>query len=258
MVLAAAVIVAATAAGNSCTSTTRAILAPPEIPGAEFVGSDTCAVCHEDLAARFVSATHARLEGKGENAANIACESCHGPGSLHAESAGEERGTIVNPRRSPEACMRCHLDVRADFALPYAHPVTGGPLDLASAHISCADCHDPHEGRAVKAGGTEMLGENELCLGCHVAQRGPFVFEHEALREGCTVCHRPHGSVNEQLLTERHATLCLKCHAQEQTADGVILIGGRDHSAFLTSGTCFSAGCHEAIHGSQVSSSLRF
>jgi predicted CXXCH cytochrome family protein len=84
------------------------------------------------------------------------------------------------------------------------------------------------------------------------------VFEHEALRQGCITCHSPHGSVNQRMLTERNQTLCLKCHFQEQTGTGTILIGGRDHSAFFSRGTCWSAGCHEAVHGSQISSSLRF
>jgi hypothetical protein len=52
--------------------------------------------------------------------------------------------------------------------------------------------------------------------------------------------------------------LCLKCHFQQQTTSGQLLIGGRDHSSFVTRGTCWSAGCHEAIHGSNVSRSLRF
>ena len=39
---------------------------------------------------------------------------------------------------------------------------------------------------------------------------------------------------------------------------GEILIGGRDHAPFLSRGACWSAGCHEAVHGSHVNSSLRF
>ena len=31
----------------SCATVTRTVVAPPEIPGAEFVGSKTCAECHE-------------------------------------------------------------------------------------------------------------------------------------------------------------------------------------------------------------------
>ncbi len=235
----------------SCsTTTTRTILAPPSIPGAEFVGSNECATCHEEIVRDFKTATHANLKAEGPNAQNIGCETCHGPGSLHV-AAGGGAGTIVNPKDSPQTCFQCHLEVRARFTLPHHHPVLEGK-------VSCSDCHNPHKGPAIPAGGTELAGANETCFKCHTAQRGPFVFEHEALREGCLSCHQPHGTVNQRMLTERNQTLCLKCHFQQQTAAGALLIGGRDHSSFLTRGTCWSAGCHEAIHGSQVSSSLRF
>jgi hypothetical protein len=59
-------------------------------------------------------------------------------------------------------------------------------------------------------------------------------------------------------LTERDSNLCLKCHFQQQTSGGTVLIGGVDHTAQITEGACWSAGCHEAVHGSRVSPTLRF
>ena len=81
--------------------------------------------------------------------------------------------------------------------------------------MSCADCHNPHKGMAIKGGGTNtqqslkggglaFLSRNETCFQCHTAQRGPFVYEHEALRQGCVVCHSPHGSVNQRMLNARN------------------------------------------------------
>jgi predicted CXXCH cytochrome family protein len=102
------------------------------------------------------------------------------------------------------------------------------------------------------------MSESDTCAGCHTAQRGPFVFEHEAVREGCTTCHAVHGSVNQKMLVQRNHTLCLKCHFQQQTSGGLLVIGGKDHTSFVSRGTCWSAGCHEAVHGSQIGSSLRF
>jgi predicted CXXCH cytochrome family protein len=106
--------------------------------------------------------------------------------------------------------------------------------------------------------GTTFATVDQSCGKCHAAQRGPFVFEHEAVREGCTTCHKVHGSVNNKLLTERNQTLCLKCHFQQQTGGGALVIGGFDHAGFVSRGTCWSAGCHEAVHGSQIGSSLRY
>jgi Doubled CXXCH motif (Paired_CXXCH_1). len=57
--------------------------------------------------------------------------------------------------------------------------------------MSCADCHDPHRGEILTVGAVGETAKNESCLKCHNAQRGPFVFEHEAIREGCTLCHKP-------------------------------------------------------------------
>lgn len=234
----------------SCSTVQRTIMAPPGVPGATYAGSESCAQCHEAITRDFVSADHARLKAEGPNAANVGCESCHGPASIHNQSGGA-RGTIVNPKKSPDACFQCHLEMAGRFQLPSHHPVPEGKM-------SCADCHNPHKGRVIPGGGTSLTIEQDTCGRCHIAQRGPFVFEHEAIREGCTTCHQPHGSVNARMLVERNSILCFKCHFQQQTAGGRLFIGGQEHSGRLGRGACWSAGCHEAVHGSQVGSSLRF
>jgi len=234
----------------SCANVTRTVVMPPQVAGATFAGSKSCDECHGNITRDFKTSTHARLKAPGANAQDIGCESCHGPGSVHNQSGGAHQ-TIINPRKSPDACFQCHLDKRGEFNLPYHHPVLEGK-------ISCGDCHNPHKGEAVIGGGTSLSVESDTCGKCHTAQRGPFVFEHEAVREGCTTCHAVHGSVNPRMLVQRNQVLCIKCHFQQQTAPGKIFIGGRDHTPFLTRGTCWTAGCHEAVHGSQVGSSLRF
>lgn len=233
----------------SCSTGGHAMMAPPSIPGATFVGNDECSQCHEKLVRDFKTADHAKLMAKGENAKTMGCEGCHGPGSKHVSSGGAI-GTILNPNKSPDTCFQCHLDKKAQFSLPHAHPVLSGKM-------SCSDCHDPHKGSATFGGGTQLMGSNNTCTQCHTAQRGPFVFEHEAVREGCTSCHSPHGSVNKKMLTERNANLCLKCHFQQQTAVGAVTIADRNHSGNMTSRTCWSAGCHEQIHGSNTGRHLR-
>jgi len=165
----------------SCATGTQTVVVPPQIPGAEFVGSKSCEECHANTVRDFHTATHAGLKALGENAKDIGCESCHGAGSVHNQSGGAAH-TIINPRKSPEVCFQCHLDKRGQFNLPYHHPVLEGK-------ISCGDCHDPHKGPAIRGGGTALLTEHQTCGQCHTAQAGPFVFEHEAVREGCTTCH---------------------------------------------------------------------
>lgn len=253
---------------SSCESVNRSAVELPNVPGAKYIGSKECEQCHDKIYRDFQTADHARLIAAGPNAINAGCESCHGPCSLHSDSGGDVKPPYsftpgrpqtssygarlaVPPARATETvCFQCHADVRGQFNLPSHHPVPEGRL-------RCTQCHSPHKGSIYLAGGTSLLSENEGCFRCHPAQRGPYVFEHEAVRDGCTVCHAPHGSVNAKLLTVRDANLCFKCHFQ-QVSGGRILIGGSDHSLRVQQGTCWTAGCHEAVHGSRVSSSLRF
>jgi len=252
----------------SCGTVTRSVVVLPNVPGAHYIGSGECEQCHADIYREFATADHARLIAAGTNALNAGCESCHGPCSIHSDSGGEtlppysftpgraQTGSYgarlaVEPARAGETvCYQCHADVRGQFSLPTHHPVPEGTL-------TCTACHSPHKGSIYVGGGTAILSENESCLRCHPEQRGPYVFEHEALREGCTVCHAAHGSINDKLLTVRDANLCLKCHFQQQSG-GALLIGGADHTTRIQQGTCWTAGCHEAVHGSRASQSLRF
>ena len=252
----------------SCQTVHRSVVVLPEVPGAKYIGSKECEQCHDRIYREFATASHARLIAPGPNALSAGCESCHGPCSLHSDSGGEVKPPFsfaagrpaagsygahlaADPLRSKETvCYQCHADVRGQFNLPSHHPVPEG-------RMSCTDCHPPHSGSAFVGGGTALLSLNESCFRCHPSQRGPYVFEHEASREGCTVCHIPHGSVNAKMLTVRDSNLCLKCHFQ-QISSGALLIGGSDHTLRVQQGTCWTAGCHEAVHGSRVSPSLRF
>lgn len=255
-------------AAVSCRTVTRHVVVLPQVPDAKYIGTKECAQCHEDICRDFVTADHARLIADGPNALSAGCESCHGPGSLHSDSGGETKppfsfsagrpqtasfsGPLAKtPARSVEnMCFTCHGNVRGQFSLPSHHPVPEG-------HMTCTSCHNPHKGGIMTSTAFTRQGGNESCLKCHPNQRGPFVFEHEASREGCLTCHSPHGSVNARMLVTRDSNLCTKCHFQ-QVKPGGIAIGGVNHSGRMAQGSCWSASCHEAVHGSRANSSLRF
>ena len=217
---------------------------------AEYVGMETCAGCHQKQYEAFKHSTHSRImiPGDTDKVGVQGCETCHGPGSLHAEAGGGRGvGGIINPRKDPSRCFTCHLDKKAEFRLPYHHPVMEGKM-------SCADCHNAHGEDVRPWSATSMKDVNEACYKCHKDQRGPFVWEHEALREGCATCHKVHGSIHEKMLVARDANLCLRCHTQV----GFPTIGKSSHATRLSQGTCFSAGCHTAVHGSNFDDHLRY
>src|SRR5437870_2942474 len=181
----------------SCATGERTVVAPPEIPGAAFVGNKVCYDCHTNIVRIFPASPHARVHFEGAKMVGATgCESCHGPGSKHVQGGGGRGKFIVNPGKDPAACFQCHLEIHAQFRLPQHPPVPEGKMN-------CVQCHDPHGPDIMKpARGLAMARLNENCAQCHREQTRPFVYEHEALREGCAVCHQPHGSINAKMLVE--------------------------------------------------------
>lgn len=239
---------------SSCSTLTPTAVAPPTVEGATFVGNAACVDCHSDYTRVFATSPHGLFHSKSQKrAGETGCESCHGPGSRHVASGGQGIDKfIVNPGKDPATCFDCHLQTHAEFRMPYHHFVPEGKMN-------CVDCHDPH-GREIRKpkGNLALHLQGENCADCHQEQARRFVFEHEALREGCTSCHSPHGSINQKLLVNRDANLCLKCHAQRQGPGGALFIGNVEHGGRVALGTCWTSGCHSAVHGSNVDHRLRF
>ncbi|MDP9053484.1 MAG: cytochrome c3 family protein [Acidobacteriota bacterium] len=213
--------------------------------------SARCLQCHDTSKqqSQFDHSTHATH--------GVGCNDCHSPHLTQAaddpkgerlpeaqakffsvpslpEEARWISGSLLK-KSQPDLCYECHGDVRAQFALPSHHRVPEGAM-------KCTDCHTPH--------GTSNRHELtqagwETCTQCHAEKRGPYVFEHAAVKvEGCIACHTPHGSVNRQLLARREERmLCLQCH----TAPAGVNVP-HSRMSFQTRGTCTR--CHSVIHGS--------
>ncbi len=224
------------------------VISPIAIPGAEYVGMDSCKMCHTKEAAQFRGAPHEAFtmrEARDEQGNDIlegeGCESCHGPGSLHVAGGGDKSKIVRGDYRG---CVSCHLDVKAKLNMRFRHPIAEG-------RVSCTDCHDPHNGiRPV----FRVEAANNKCFKCHPDKRGPWTFPHEAVTEdGCSTCHDPHGSNLDKMLNATQPNLCLKCHYE---AVNHPKIGRFSHSGgkYVIRG-CNN--CHRGMHGSNFSRTLR-
>jgi predicted CXXCH cytochrome family protein len=207
----------------------------------EYVGSSTCAMCHEEVGQRFTLTSHYQTIAGDEEDLGGSCESCHGPGSIHADT--QDKKDIV--RNSPDMCFNCHMGKRAQFQLQYHHPVP-------EERMACSDCHNLH-GTGIETSDAVSLQKqtDRVCFKCHKEMKGPFVFEHDAMREGCQICHEPHGSVYDKLLVADQTNLCLRCHWEPAFNTSSGTLGGVDHNYYIGRGEeCVDH--HRAPHGSNI------
>lgn len=221
--------------------------------GATYVGAETCAECHGEVAEGLVSTPHgqagfAKLSNQG-------CETCHGPGSLHVEdpSANSLRLSDRTAREQAETCRSCHnggnqflwpgsMHESRGLACTTCHGVHSFKSETAQLKAKtvmdqCIECHKDvradlwknshhpiREGRIScvdchnpHGTTTEKLiaapSVNEQCYTCHTEKRGPFLWEHAPVRESCLNCHTPHGSNHIKLQKTSVPFICQQCHA---------------------------------------------
>jgi DmsE family decaheme c-type cytochrome len=182
------------------------------------VQAATCLSCHRD------GKTLQHVNQGSHQRNGVGCLECHAP--VH----GATRDDVG--RSAEQNCRRCHADVQAQFALPNHHPVPEG-------RMLCSSCHDVH-GDLPRVRSLELT--ERRCVVCHPRYRGPFVFAHQAgRRDGCVICHLPHGTANKRLLQQANTQQnCIACHG--------------DFPSFhdQTRGAVFTdcLRCHTEVHGS--------
>ncbi|MFB3815443.1 MAG: DmsE family decaheme c-type cytochrome [Terriglobales bacterium] len=185
---------------------------------AQYVGSQTCQGCHDQLYTQFESSPHwlTTKETRLTPGAH-GCESCHGPGSAHVEDGGDVSKIFTFKKVSPEQinarCVGCHQQdqERANWTRG-AHAING---------VSCVECHSPHHSRVQQS----ILVDStpQLCYRCHTETRADFSkpFRHR-VNEGlvqCQDCHNVHGAyVLRRSLrqTASQEETCYKCHRDKQ------------------------------------------
>ena len=186
-----------------------------------------CLSCHAGAHPDFDRSPHAK--------ANVSCISCH---SIH----GSKEETLLKAPQ-PQLCYQCHGDVRTALNMPFHHPVNEGV-------VKCTDCHDVH-GTFQNNNLRMTADQNMICTKCHADARGPYVYEHAAVKaEGCLGCHSPHGSQNARMLNMPSInTLCNQCHSRVANATIHGMGAGSDDMQPCTS-------CHTYIHGSNINAAF--
>jgi DmsE family decaheme c-type cytochrome len=187
----------------------------PPVDPSQYVGSETCKTCHEDIFNNFATTPHWKttLSHKGPQAQG--CEACHGPGKAHVDGGGDKSKIFVFAGAPPEdvskRCLSCHQygEEHANFARS-EHNVNG---------VTCIACHSPHHAKEPQY----LLVQKQplLCYTCHTEVKQDFSrpFRHR-VDQGliqCTDCHNQHGGfLTKQLrATAAQDQVCFKCHADK-------------------------------------------
>ncbi|MCS6977788.1 MAG: tetratricopeptide repeat protein [Gemmatales bacterium] len=171
-----------------------------------------CLYCHAGRVEELPRSTKVVIHEQA-----IGCESCHGPGSLHAEyhrsknpkhdeeSSGEDDFTIVNPGKLSRpllesVCAACHLSTVTSVPIRGRKQTDYRPgLPLSDFRIDYRFDFDQEQMTVV--GHMEQLWQSR----CY--QKSPDLT--------CLTCHDPHA---KQPPTDRiayHRQKCLDCHASQ-------------------------------------------
>jgi hypothetical protein len=203
----------------------------PNQHGFERATGEGCLHCHAGRAEAVGPSLHRMRVPEPA----IACERCHGPGSLHVERHGGPEAaprevpdrTIVNPARLPRdlaeaVCQQCHLRTTAvvpargrklsDFrpGLPLSDIVHGYMLESPDRPMTVVGhVEQMHLSRCYQASNTLT------CLTCHSPHAEPAPDDRVAhYRAACQTCHAPEKCTvsPDQRARESPANDCAHCH----------------------------------------------
>lgn len=199
-------------------------------------GADTCIKCHDEddeyPVFDIFKTKHGHQGDKRSPFAGLQCEACHGPGIAGPEAIeevvkkkghtgkvrpGQDRPPIIafgNDSHVPvekqnSMCSNCHKSNDHIGWKGSAHQ---------SGDIACVNCHKLHTPRdPVLTRKTQAV----VCFTCHQKERAEFYkpSSHPVRfgQLGCTDCHRPHGSIADDLLVKPTLNqTCYTCHAEKR------------------------------------------
>ena len=180
-------------------------------PAATYIGAEACLECHSEVAKTLGphgSPGFGKLSDHG-------CESCHGPGSLHADDPDVVANRPSLKGKSADeisaTCQSCHAGREQFFWSSSTHATRG---------VTCTDCHSVH---APKSEDARLQASNmlEQCFSCHKNVRADlWKNSHHPVREGkisCSDCHNPHGTQTAKMVRGDSVNeLCFTCHTEKR------------------------------------------
>jgi DmsE family decaheme c-type cytochrome len=184
-----------------------------------WVGRETCATCHEDVAKAFVTGPHGHamsqrapknlLKAQGE-VLDRSCETCHGPGEAHANDPNKTniRTLTGSTVEASKGCLSCHAAQEGALAQRTPRHLNAG--------IACLDCHV--SGHAAPAAAPLLARSRQtVCDSCHATQAAAFRLPYSH-RDGrtpfeCMSCHAIHGGTTVRgHIEEPGRWPCVNCH----------------------------------------------
>lgn len=165
--------------------TAFASLLPPGQAGAKFVGNAACAKCHATEAGTYTQTIHSQQ--------GVTCESCHGPGSIHAANP-QTTNILTYPNITrAEVCSQCHQAQTQQWQTSAHAQFVADPVQSLSA--TCLRCHSAnfhaHYIDNPLSQGVSPATINTNILALTSAQRTTEANATVATAT-CDVCHDPH------------------------------------------------------------------
>jgi hypothetical protein len=161
----------------------------------------------------------------------VACERCHGPGSLHIEGKGKMVNPAkLEPARRDSVCSQCHLSGEAGVERAGRKLAGYRPGDLLSdfaAYFVAVDSGglqvNSHVEKLSKSACKRLSGDRLWCGTCHDPHRVPPAAERAAwFRTRCLTCHQPADC--------KRGEDCVACHMPKSTAADAVHGVFTDHS----------------------------
>jgi len=160
----------------------------------------------------------------------VACERCHGPGSLHAQGLA----AMINPAkldaaRRDSVCAQCHLSGEARVERPGKTLASYRPGALLSDYVSYFVFEESrkmglkansHVENLAQSACKQRSGEQMSCLSCHDPHSTPAPGARaDYFREKCLACHRPESLPANDSHTRKAD--CAGCHMpKSRVVDG--------------------------------------